>query len=98
MIIVTLKMFDHKTLTFRFDTLNPWVSNVSRGTRADWLMVGHLAVGVGGAWVSHSARVQTFPVDAGVVQRTFGVISAFRCIGGHYVGCNCNMRRVSDIF
>lgn len=51
-------------------------------------MVGHLAVGVGGAWVSHSARVQTFPVDAGVVQRTFGVISAFRCIGGHYVGCN----------
>ena len=59
-------------------------------------MVGHPAVGVGGARVGHGAGVQALSVDAGIVQRTFGVISAFWCIGGHDVWCNCNMQRVSD--
>ena len=90
------KYFIITILTFRFDTLDPRVSNVPRGTRADRLVVGHPAVRVGGARVGHRAGVQALPVDAGVVQWTFGVISAFGCIGRHYVWCNCNMQRVSE--
>jgi len=58
---------------------DPGVSNVSRRAGTDRLVVLHLAEGVGGTGVCHRAGVETFPVDAGIVQRTFRVISTFRC-------------------
>ena len=54
-------------LTFRFDTLDPRVSDVAGGTCAHGLVVCHAAVRIGGARVGHGARVQALSVDAGVV-------------------------------
>ena len=50
------------------------VSDISRRTRADRLVVVNPAEGVGGARVGDRAGVEALPVDAGGVQGTLGVV------------------------
>ena len=41
-------------------------------------MVLNPAEGIDSAWVCHCTRVETLPVDAGIVQGTLGVVPTFR--------------------
>lgn len=66
---------------FRFNTLDSRVSDISRRTRADRLVVVNPAEGVGGAWVGDRAGVEALPVDAGRVQRALGVVPT---LGGEH--------------
>jgi hypothetical protein len=49
-------------------------------------MVLHPAECIDSTGVCHRARVEAFPVDAGIVQRTLGVVPTFRSEHGDKVG------------
>lgn len=70
---------------FRFNALDPRVSNVARRTRADRLVVVNPAEGVGGARVGDRAGVEALPVDAGGVQGALRVVPTLGGEHGHEV-------------